>query len=66
MPLQTPSNTDAADFDVWFRTEVEQAIAEADAPDAIWIPHDEIREDMRRQRQAIKAILPHTRATCAK
>jgi hypothetical protein len=47
----------AAAHDAWFRAEVEKAIAEADAPDATWIPHEEVREDMRRQREAIEARL---------
>jgi hypothetical protein len=47
----------AAAHDAWFRAEVEKAIAEADAPDAIWIPHEEVGEDMRRQREAIEARL---------
>jgi hypothetical protein len=47
----------AAEHDAWFRAEVGKAIAEADAPDAIWVPHEEVEEDMRRQRAAIEARL---------
>jgi hypothetical protein len=36
------------------------AIAEADAPDAVWVPHDEVEEDMRLQRAAIEARLSST------
>jgi hypothetical protein len=50
----------AAEHDSWFRAEVGKAIAEADAPDAVWIPHEEIEEDMRRQRAAIEARLAGT------
>jgi hypothetical protein len=66
MSPQTAGNADTADYEVWFRREIEQAITEADAPDAIWIPHEQVRDDMRLQRQAIEARLSHTRATCAK
>ena len=47
----------AAGHDAWFRTEVEKAVAEADAPDAVWISHEEVVEDMREQRAAIEARL---------
>jgi len=47
----------AAEHDTWFRAEVGKAIAEADAPNAVWIPHEEVEEDMRRQREAIEASL---------
>ena len=47
----------AAEHDRWFRAEIEQAVAEADAPDAIWITHHEVEEVMRRQRAALEARL---------
>jgi formylmethanofuran dehydrogenase subunit E len=36
----------AAEHDAWFRAEVEQAIREADAPDAVWISNEEIKLEM--------------------
>ena len=50
----------AALHDAWFRTEVAMAIAEADAPDAVWVPQEEVEEDMRLQRAAIEARLAST------
>ena len=47
----------AAEHDRWFRAEIEQAIAEAEAPDETWIAHEEVEEDMRRQRVALEARL---------
>lgn len=47
----------AAEHDAWFRAEVGKAIAEADAPDAVWIPQEDVEEDMRRQRAALEARL---------
>jgi len=47
----------AAEHDAWFRAEVEKAIAEADAPGAISVPHEDVQEDMRRQRARIEARL---------
>lgn len=40
----------AAEHDAWFRAEVEQAIREADAPDAVWIPNEEVerKSELRR------------------
>ncbi len=32
----------AAEHDAWFRAEVEQAIREADAPNAVWISNEEV------------------------
>lgn len=40
---------EAAAHDAWFRAEVEQAIREADSPDAKWVPHEEVM-----RRSAIK------------
>jgi hypothetical protein len=47
----------AGEYDRWFRAEVEQAIAEAESPDAVWIEHDEVEEDTRRERAALEARL---------
>lgn len=40
----------AAEHDAWFRAEVERAIREADAPDAVWIPNEEVerKSELRR------------------
>jgi len=35
----------AAEHDAWFRAEVEQALREADAPDAVWIPNEEVQRE---------------------
>lgn len=45
----------AAEHDKWFREQVEEAMAQADRPDAVWIQHEEVVSDMQRQRAAIKA-----------
>ncbi|WNV04073.1 hypothetical protein RP726_16865 [Candidatus Methylospira mobilis] len=37
---------EAAEYDKWFREQVELAIKEADAPDAVWISHEEVEKDM--------------------
>ena len=46
---------DAADHDKWFREQVEEGIRQADAPNAVWVSHEEVVKDMHRQRDAIKA-----------
>jgi hypothetical protein len=37
---------EAEAYDRWFRAEVEVALREADAPDAVFVPHDEVMADM--------------------
>lgn len=46
---------DAAEHDKWFRGQVEDAVLKADMPDAVWISHEVVVNDMQRQRTAIKA-----------
>lgn len=36
----------AAKYDQWFRAEVEQAIIEADNPNTVWVPHEQVMADM--------------------
>jgi antitoxin component of RelBE/YafQ-DinJ toxin-antitoxin module len=31
-----------ASYDAWFRAEVEEALREADDPNTVWIPHEEV------------------------
>ncbi|HXE06926.1 MAG TPA: hypothetical protein VN612_03440 [Acidobacteriaceae bacterium] len=49
MPAKTnPAPTDAAAndaalaYDAWFRSEVEEALREADDPNTVWIPQEEV------------------------
>jgi hypothetical protein len=37
---------EAEAYDRWFREEVEAALREADAPGAVFIPHDQVMADM--------------------
>lgn len=46
---------EAAEHDKWFREQVRQGLAEADDPSTAWVPHEVVKEDMRRQRTALKA-----------
>jgi len=46
---------EAKAYDEWFRAQVASALQEADAPDAEWVDHDTVKEDMRRQREALRA-----------
>lgn len=46
---------EAAAHDQWFRDQVKQALDEADDPATHWVPHELVKEDMRQQREAIKA-----------
>ena len=51
----------AAGYDQWFRAQVEQGLAEADAADTRWIPQESAKEDMQRQREALQALAKGTR-----
>lgn len=53
--LRMKQTFDAAEHDKWFRGQVEEAVLKADMPDAVWISHEEVVNDMQRQRTAIKA-----------
>ena len=46
---------DAADHDKWFRVQVEEGIRQANDPNTVMVPHEEVVKDMHRQREAIKA-----------
>ncbi len=41
---------EAREHDAWFRSEVAQAVREADDPNLRRVPHDEVRSNWRRQR----------------
>lgn len=45
----------AADHDAWFREQVEIGLQEADDPNAVWIPHEDAKADMQRQRDSLLA-----------
>ncbi len=38
---------EAEDHDAWFREQVEQGLREADNPNAVWIPNEEVLADWR-------------------
>jgi hypothetical protein len=45
----------AAEHDRWFREQVAEGIRQADDPNTVMIPHEEVVGDMHRQRAAIMA-----------
>ncbi|MBB3643965.1 hypothetical protein FHX14_000124 [Rhizobium sp. BK619] len=48
---------EAAEYDKWFREQVKEAIREADDPNAVWIPHEVVEEEMARERAELLARL---------
>ncbi|EJC85188.1 hypothetical protein Rleg4DRAFT_7828 [Rhizobium leguminosarum bv. trifolii WSM2297] len=48
---------EAAEYDKWFREQVEEAIREADDPNTVWIPHEVVKEEMARERAELVARL---------
>ncbi|HLP70630.1 MAG TPA: hypothetical protein VK181_24250 [Rhizobium sp.] len=46
---------EAAAHDQWFRTQVEEAISEADDPNTEWVSHEELKQGIARQRARLLA-----------
>lgn len=46
---------EAVAHDKWFREQVEEGIRQANDPNTVMVPHEEVVKDMHRQREAIKA-----------
>jgi hypothetical protein len=44
-------------YNEWFRRMVEEAVAEADSPDAVWIPHEEIEREWVEHRAELLASI---------
>lgn len=51
---------EAVEHDKWFREQVALALQEADDPATVWIPHDEAKADMQRQREGLLARIGKT------
>ncbi|HTM81352.1 antitoxin of toxin-antitoxin stability system [Asticcacaulis sp.] len=43
------------EYDAWFIAEVEEGLREADDPNTVWIPHEEVKANMEAQRQRFLA-----------
>jgi hypothetical protein len=48
---------EAAEHDRWFREQVEIGLKEADDPKTVWVPHEDVKADMARQRAELQARL---------
>lgn len=46
---------EAAEHDKWFREQVEVGLREADDPDTVWIPHEEVNREWQRERAELLA-----------
>ncbi|PRC94609.1 hypothetical protein [Solimicrobium silvestre] len=44
---------EAADYDRWFRAQVEQGLQEAEDPATEWVTHELVKEDIAQQRAAL-------------
>lgn len=63
-PVSSKAHTDASErlrkaheaaaYDKWFREQVDIGLAEADDPNTVWVPHEVVKEDMAKQRAALK------------
>jgi predicted transcriptional regulator len=48
-----------AEYDAWFRAEVEQSLREAEDPNAEWIPHEEVMRKWKiRRAELVQKIKP--------
>lgn len=45
------------EYEAWFLEQVDIGLKEADDPNAVWVPHEEVVEDMKRQRAEILAMI---------
>ncbi len=52
-PQRLPNAEAATDHDAWFRAEVENALAEADDPQAEWVSQDEVERDWAKRRASL-------------
>ena len=50
MRAEISRQREMAEHDAWFRAEIKQSLREADDPNVARIPHEEVREAMRRER----------------
>jgi len=50
MRAEVNRQREMAEHDAWFRTEVKRSLQEADDPNVARIPHEEVREALRRER----------------
>ncbi|MFM9861394.1 hypothetical protein RUR49_23290 [Pseudoxanthobacter sp. M-2] len=57
-PERIPNADAAAEHDVWFRAEVEMALAEADDPQTEWVSQDEVERGWGSQRAALAKAPP--------
>jgi hypothetical protein len=46
-------------YDEWFLRQAEEAIAKADSPDAVWIPHEEVMARAVARRERLLAARQH-------
>ena len=53
---------EAAEHDRWVREELDERIRIADAPDAVWIPHEEVMAERARWREEVLAKLAGTKS----
>ncbi|MGV3552831.1 hypothetical protein [Rhizobium sp.] len=56
-----PQQTDREEtYDEWFLRQVDEALVEADSPDAVWVPHEEVQAEAARRREEILGRLKKT------
>jgi len=44
-------------YDEWFRRQVREALIEADDPNTVWVPHEEVMKDWEKQREELLAMI---------
>jgi hypothetical protein len=57
-PKAAETETDHEEtYDEWFLRQVEKGLAEANRPDAVWVPHEEVLRDWEEQRKELLAMM---------
>lgn len=44
-------------YDEWFVRQMKESLAEADDPDTVWVPHEEVMRDWEEQRKEILTMI---------
>jgi hypothetical protein len=54
IPIAKPDREET--YDEWFLRKVDEALKEADSPDAVWIPHEEVMARAAARREKLLAL----------
>lgn len=56
-PISGPKPVHEETYDEWFGRQVEEALVEADSPDAVWISHEEVMAESAARRAELMELI---------